>query len=160
MCDFCFVFYRFLCGARSINHISVFLLRAPSNDFDGSVSCCNMSARLLNMVLYPLSQSFDMDNSALFSMSGKMALSRCCWNIRHVKERSMRGSIVISLGSFTVIPGAHFLMVVKCVLKPKNGLCTLTEISFSLLAMTSIANAYLDVVVDKVVVLLGKFYIY
>ena len=66
-------------------------------------------------------------------------------------------SAIVALGSLTVIPGAHSLIVVQCVLYPEKWLVHPDSATYLLLlAMTSIANEYLDFMVDNVIVLLVK----
>ena len=68
-----------------------------------------------------------MDNIALFSISGnKWHCFAAVVIFGMFSSVVCVASIVMLLGSFTFIPGAHFLVFVQCVLKPKKVLCTLS----------------------------------
>ena len=108
---------------RLMDHMLFCLSRLPSKDLLGSVVCSISNDDLENMALYPLSQNCAMDSKALFRMSGNKWQRRAASGMCGMSRSAVWvASMDMLLGSFTVIPGAHFLMSEQCALMPKKWL--------------------------------------
>ena len=97
-----------------MDHMLFALSRWPVKDLDGSVLCSIRSESESKIALYPLSQNCAMDRRALLCMAGNKWQRLAASGICGMSRRAVCvASIDILLGSFTLTPGAHFVICVQ-----------------------------------------------